>query len=77
MSFSGHNYIALTAHVFKEYVCDWIELVIESYMLHLSTLNGRLTTFYPYFLLDENANECDEANHDDLFPQILRQAKQS
>lgn len=76
MSSNGQVYIALTAHAFKDYVCDWIWLVNDCYILHVSSLDGRLTKFYLGFSL-ENFNESDEELHNDLRPQILSQSGQT
>lgn len=56
---NGHYYISLAAHAFKEYFSDWIGLVNDCYVLQVSPLDGRPTTFNSDFPLAK-FNESDK-----------------
>lgn len=76
MPLDGHCYVALTLHAFKEKFCDYIESVICFYIAHLFTLDGKLITINPDFSFEKFVESGDEL-HDDIFPQILPQVRQS
>lgn len=49
MASSGHYHIDITAHAFKEYICDWIGLVNDCYILYISTFDNWPPAFNPDF----------------------------
>lgn len=67
MPSNGYYYIAVKARAFKTFVCDFIALVDDCYILHFRILEGRLITFDPNILF-QNVTQSHEELQDDLCP---------
>lgn len=68
------NFIALTFHAFKKYVCNGIKLVNYFYILHASSLNGQFTCFRPNFSIlkvNKSGEDVQEDFSQDGIPQML------